>query len=147
MEDVAALKDRCKTPAYTIFRMSWHPDDASLRRHEMELACQRVLERLGLQEHQAWLVAHNDKPHACVHIVANRVHHDPARRVWDGWKDGRHAAYRLVESELRALEQEMGWTVTPGRHARVTGRAPRGAQGAGFLVRMAGAANVRGALG
>ena len=129
MDAVAAGKDRCKTPAFYL-PIYWHPDDAPTQA-EMEITCQRVLERLGLQEHQAYLVARNDKPHACVHIVANRVHHDPARRVWDGWKDGRHAAYRLIESELRALEQEMGWAVTPGRHARVAGRAPGGRRAPG----------------
>ena len=58
MEDVAALKDRCTTPVYHL-PLSWYPDDHPTQA-QMELACQRVLARLGLQEHQAWLVAHND---------------------------------------------------------------------------------------
>ena len=123
MDAVAAGKDRCKTPVFHL-PIYWHPDDAPTQA-EMELACQRVLKRLGLQEHQAYLVARNDKPHACVHIVANRVHHDPGRAVWTGWVGARPAAFRNVESELRLLEQEMGWTVTPGRLAPTPGREPR----------------------
>ena len=122
MEDVAALKDRCKTPVYHL-PLSWHPDDHPTQA-QMEFACQRVLARLGLQEHQAWLVAHNDKPHAHVHIMVNRVHPDAERKVWDGWRHGRPGAFRAIESELRLLEQEMGWTVTPGHLAPTPGHDP-----------------------
>ena len=122
MDAVAAGKDRCKKPVYHL-SLSWHPEDEPTHA-EMRAAAARVLRRLELQEHQALVVGHNDTDHAHVHMMVNRVHHDPGRRVWDGWKDGRHVAYRLIESELRALEQEMGWTVTPGHNARTPGHEP-----------------------
>ena len=122
MDAVAAGKDRCKKPVYHL-SLSWHPDDDPTHA-EMRAAAARVLRRLELQKHQALVVGHNDTDHAHVHMMVNRVHHDPGRRVWDGWKDGRHAAYRLIESELRALEQEKGWTVTPGHNALTPGHEP-----------------------
>ena len=45
MEDVAALKDRCKTPVYHL-PLSWHPDDHPTQA-QMEFACQRVLGASG----------------------------------------------------------------------------------------------------
>ena len=122
MDDIAAGKDRCKKPVYHL-SLSWHPEDDPTHA-EMRAAAARVLRRLELQEHQALVVGHNDTDHAHVHMMVNRVHYDPARRVWDGWKDGRHVAYRLIESELRALEQEKGWTVTPGHNALTPGHEP-----------------------
>ena len=114
MQAVAALKERCKKPVFHL-TLSWHPGDHPTQ-SAMELACQRVLKRLGLQEHQAYLVAHNDKPHAHVHLMVNRVHPDPKGKVWGSWGDHRGPwTCRAIESELRLLEQEMGWTVTPGR--------------------------------
>ena len=123
MEAVAALKERCKTPVFHL-SLSWHPDDDPTQAG-MELAAQRVLRRLGLQEHQAYLVVHDDKSHAHVHIVANRVHPDPKGKVWGSWGDRRGPwTCQAIESALRLLEQEMGWTVTPGRMAVVPGRDP-----------------------
>ena len=122
MDDIAAGKDRCKKPVYHL-SLSWHPEDDPTHA-EMRAAAARVLRRLELQEHQALVVGHNDTDHAHVHMMVNRVHYDPERRVWDGWKDGRHVAYRLIEAELRALEQEMGWTVTPGHLAPTPGHDP-----------------------
>ena len=56
--------------------------------------------------------------------MANRVHFDPARPVWGGWKDGRPWTYRAIERELRAIERDMGWTITPGHNARALGHEP-----------------------
>ena len=137
MEDVAAIKDRCTTPVYHL-SLSWHPDDDPTQ-PQMELAAQRVLVRLGLQEHQAWLVAHNDKPHALVHIMVNRVSLGAGCKVWDGWRHGRPGAFRAIESELRRLEQEMGWTITPGHEPPDwwrTGSRYRMCFGAEITIRM-----------
>ena len=134
MEDVAAIKLRCSAPVFHL-SLSWHPDDKPTQA-QMELASRRVLARLGLQEHQAWLVAHNDQPHAHVHLMVNRVHHDPERKVWDGWKNGRPAAFRSIEAELRLLEQEMGWTVTPGHNAPTPGHDPPEWGKSGFRHRL-----------
>ena len=122
MTAVAEGKDRCKKPVYHL-SLSWHPEDEPTD-EEMQAAAERVLQRLGLEEHQALVVGHNDTEHAHVHMMVNRVHHDPERLVWGGWKDGRPWTNRAIEHELRALEQEMGWTVTPGFNAPTPGREP-----------------------
>jgi Relaxase/Mobilisation nuclease domain len=57
------------------YSLSWHPDqqpDAV----EMRRAAEVSLARLGLWEHQAVLVAHNDTAHAHVHVIVNLVHPD-----------------------------------------------------------------------
>jgi hypothetical protein len=55
------------------FSLSWAPDQRPDRPTMLE-AAKRSLEALGLAEHQAIIVAHNDRPHRHVHIVANTVH-------------------------------------------------------------------------
>ena len=122
MDAVAAQKDRCKTPVYHL-SLSWHPGDDPTH-EQMASAARRVLQRLELQEHQVLMVGHNDTEHAHVHLMVNRVHHDPERAVWGGWKDGRPWTYRAIEHELRAIERDMGWTLTPGHHARTPGHEP-----------------------
>ena len=116
MEDFAAVKERCLTPALHQ-ALYWHPDDNATEA-QMVLACERVLACLELQEHQAYVVAHNDTPHDHVHIMVNRVHPAPGGKVWGNWgRHGRPWTFRAVESALRLLEQEMGWAVTPGHNA------------------------------
>ena len=122
MDAVAAQKDRCKTPVYHL-SLSWHPGDDPTH-DQMASAARRVLQRLELQEHQVLMVGHNDTEHAHVHLMVNRVHHDPERAVWGVWKDGRPWTYRAIEHELRAIERDMGWTITPGHHARTPGHEP-----------------------
>ena len=135
MEDVAALKERCKTPVFHL-TISWHQDDQPTQ-EQMEVACRRVLGRLGLQEHQALVVGHNDTSHAHVHLMVNRVHPDPKGRVWGRWGEhGRPWTCQAIESELRLLEQEMGWTVTPGRLAPTPGHEPPGWERTGSRYRM-----------
>ena len=56
--------------------------------------------------------------------MVNRVYPDAERKVWDGWRHGRPGAFRAIESELRLLEQEMGWTITPGHLAPTPGHDP-----------------------
>ena len=122
MSDVAAGNARCKTPVYHL-SLSWHPDDKPTHA-EMDEVARRVLARLGLQEHQALVVGHNDTAHAHVHLMVNRVHPDPAQPVWGRWRDGKPWTFRAVESELRVVEGEMGWVVTPGFNAPAPGAEP-----------------------
>lgn len=53
--------------------LSWHPDEAPAPEH-MKATALDALKALGLQEHQALIVAHNDEPHPHVHILVNTVH-------------------------------------------------------------------------
>ena len=55
------------------FSLSWAPEQEPDKPTMLE-AAKRSLEALGLAEHQAIIVAHSDRPHRHVHIVANTVH-------------------------------------------------------------------------
>ena len=52
--------------------LSW-PKDESPERAEMNRAADQTLKALGMERHQALIVAHNDKAHPHVHVIANRV--------------------------------------------------------------------------
>src|SRR5579862_9180277 len=53
--------------------LAWHPEETPDRDHMVETA-RKAIAALGLQEHEAVLVAHKDEPQPHVHIVINRVH-------------------------------------------------------------------------
>ena len=54
------------------YSLNWAPDERP-DRQEMSQAVAESLEVLGLEKHQALVVAHNDTPHRHVHVVVNRV--------------------------------------------------------------------------
>ena len=121
-----ASQARIERPAYHV-SISW-PEDEVPTDDQMRTVAARMLERLGLGEHQAVVVRHHNPGRANVHIVANRVHllHGEERedgtrnRVWKGWKD-----YEALQKILRDLEREMGFRATPGTlHLQAGVRVP-----------------------
>ena len=121
-----ASQAHIERPAYHV-SISW-PEDEVPTDDQMRTVAARMLEELGLGEHQAVVVRHHDTAHAHVHIVVNRVHllHGEERedgtrnRVWKGWKD-----YEGLQKILRNLEREMGFRATPGRlHLQAELRVP-----------------------
>jgi relaxase-like protein len=68
----------------------------------MERVAGRVLERLGLGEHQAVIVAHGDRKHAHVHILVNRVHPESGK-AWERWQD-----QPVIQQVLREEERALG---------------------------------------
>lgn len=75
---------KCDEPVKTI-SLSWHPDQAPSK-DDMISAADDFLRHMGWHEHQALYVAHNDTPHAHVHIILNRVHPGHGKTL-DGWRD------------------------------------------------------------
>jgi len=59
-------------PCYS-YSLSWHPDETPSR-EEMLAAADESLRVLGLDEHQAMIVCHNDEPHPHIHLVVNLNH-------------------------------------------------------------------------
>jgi len=72
-----------------------------LSQQEWSAAIDRVLERMGLADHQAVVIAHNDTPYEHVHIMVNRVGEDG--RTWEPWRDMTHA-----REAVRAIERDYG---------------------------------------
>ena len=72
MIDTARQSKRCEKPVYA-FSLGWHPEQRP-ERAEMIEAGREALKVLGMQNHQAVFVAHNDTAHRHVHVIVNRVH-------------------------------------------------------------------------
>lgn len=110
MRDAARHSDHVRFPA-AHFIISWksatetapHADDPT--KTEMLSVADEMLRRLGLDEHQAWIVAHKDTDTPHLHLMVNRVHPDK-HRAWDMWKSLQRAS-----QVLRDLERERGWAV------------------------------------
>lgn len=113
MEAAAGGSSRVEKPVYHLsisFGAGDHPTHEQMRE-----AAERVLDQLGLRDHQALLVAHNDTDHPHVHIMVNRVHPETGK-AWQTSHD-----YARIEQVLRSLEKEWGLTPVPGHHAREKG--------------------------
>ena len=117
MQASAAANSRVHDPVYHV-AIAFDPADPVTRR-DMERAAARVLCDVGLAEHQALVVAHDDRAHAHVHLMVNRVHPETGR-AWDRAHD-----YRRLEAALRALERELELRIVPGRHAPIPNLAVR----------------------
>ncbi|WP_367872988.1 relaxase/mobilization nuclease domain-containing protein [Luteolibacter sp. Populi] len=55
------------------FSLAWHPEQSPDAGHMLE-AARSALKKLGLEDHEAVIIAHEDEPQKHVHIVVNRVH-------------------------------------------------------------------------
>lgn len=98
-----------RTPVY-FFSISFDVDDP-VDEAMMGHVARRTLRDMGLEEHEAIVVAHKDRSHPHLHFIVNRVH--PTRFVlWRKWWD-----YGRMERSLRAQEVELGLRVVPGWHA------------------------------
>ena len=135
VELTASQSERCKKPLYHLI-ISWDPNDMSdeqrktikemggdikkleaetVTNEEMTLVAKRMLKDLGLEEHQAIVARHRDRPHPHMHILVNRVH-PVTCTAWRGSKD-----YATIQRTLRSMERQFGWREVPGRHASLPG--------------------------
>src|SRR5581483_640079 len=125
MQATAAKNSRVEAPVYHV-AIAFHPDDV-VTRDMMRQIADRFLADLGLRDHQVVIVAHNDRPHAHMHLMVNRVHPETGR-AWDRWQDQVRTQRVLREAErafgLREvrgrLHQFPGHEV-PARAARTSG--------------------------
>ncbi len=111
MAATARDTDSVQPPVYHL-SISFDPHDP-VDRAAMRQVAERTLHELGLQDHQALIVAHRDRAHPHLHVVVNRVHPE-THRVWSNSWD-----YPRIERSMRAMEAELGLRVVPGKHAPV----------------------------
>jgi hypothetical protein len=97
--------------------LSWHPDEHPTREQMIE-AARSFLKELGAEEHQAFLVGHDDKDHQHVHIMLNRVHPDTGLALKDGFE------YRRAQSWALDYERENGKILCEQRLLDADERAP-----------------------
>lgn len=55
------------------YSLAWHPTERPTQAEQME-AARTSLAALGLEDHQALIISHNDAAHPHIHILVNRVH-------------------------------------------------------------------------
>lgn len=97
------------------YSISWDPEDNPTK-DEMIQAARKTLSDLGMEEHHALFVAHNDHAYKHIHVLANRVH--PVEgTAWDRWMD-----YGKLETSLRGLERDHQWREVPGHHHQLVGQ-------------------------
>lgn len=109
MHASAARNARVVKPVYHL-AISFDPGDR-VDRSAMEHVADRILGALGLSEHQALIIAHQDRQHPHLHLMINRVHPDTGR-AWSRWQD-----QRVVQRILREEELALGLRRVPGRLA------------------------------
>ncbi|MCP3959292.1 MAG: relaxase/mobilization nuclease domain-containing protein [bacterium] len=114
MHGTAAQSADIERPVYHL-TISLHPSE-KLDREQLEQVVDRTLADLGLAEHQAYLVAHNDTEHQHVHVMVNRVHPETGI-AWNGGHD-----YARIEKSLRHQERELGLREIKGRHFTLDGQ-------------------------
>jgi len=62
------------------YSLSYHPEE-NPQKETMQNAALDVLEKLGLIEHEAVIVAHNDTEHPHVHVICNVVHPETGKTM------------------------------------------------------------------
>ena len=55
------------------YSLAWHPEQDPDKEHMLAVALDSI-KSLGLEEHEALVVAHRDEPQKHVHVIVNRVH-------------------------------------------------------------------------
>ena len=103
MRYAASENPRVEEPVYH-FGLSL-AEGEHLSREQWEEAVGRVLDRMGLADHQAVLIAHNDTDNEHVHLVVNRIGDDG--RAWRPFRDMVHA-----HEVIPGIEIEYGLTRT-----------------------------------
>jgi hypothetical protein len=91
---------KAENPVYT-YVLSWAPDQNPDQAHMVEFGL-RSLKTLGLDEHEALFIAHNDTDHKHVHIMVNRVH--PVTGIMANMGHDKNLLSRLAQT----YEQETG---------------------------------------
>lgn len=100
MTAVAKLSRRCRKPVLHM-QLSWHPSERPSE-EQMIAAMDRMLSRLGLEDHQALYAIHREKAHLHIHAAVNRVGVDG--HAWEAWKVGER-----IRAECRIIEREFGF--------------------------------------
>lgn len=81
--------------------LNWSPEDDPTREHMIETT-EEFLRHMKWDEHQAVLVAHEDKAYAHVHVMLNMIHPETGLRLDDDFERRRAQAWALE------YEQEQG---------------------------------------
>lgn len=88
--------------------MSWAVQDNPSKEHMIESA-RDYLNHMGWGDHQAIMVAHNDKPYAHLHILLNAIHPETGKTLDDGFEKRRSQEwalrYELEQNRVHCTER------------------------------------------
>ena len=106
MQATAERNRRCDDPVYH-YELCWPPGEMPTR-EQWTVCALYTLYKLGYQDHQYMVVAHDDRAHFHIHIMVNKVHPETYRALtpFRNWF--------TLDAAARALEARYGWTHTPG---------------------------------
>jgi MobA/VirD2-like, nuclease domain len=85
------------------YSLSWSPEENPNAKHQRDEAL-KTLQRLGLSEHQYYMVAHGDTDHKHVHIVANLTHPETGKRVTPSFDKRELSNYALEYEREHGLK-------------------------------------------
>jgi hypothetical protein len=108
MRAVAKRSARCEKPVYHMV-ISWRQDENPTD-DLMEMVADGTLADMGLSEHQAVLIAHDDTAHRHLHLLINRVHPETGK-AWHTGKD-----YARLEQSMARQAILHSQIIVPGRH-------------------------------
>ena len=98
MINTARQSRRCEKPVYA-FSLGWHPEETPSR-EDMLKAGREALKVLGMQDHQALMIAHTDTAHPHLHIIVNRIHPETGKAI-NLYKDQEKLQAWALEYERR----------------------------------------------
>lgn len=106
-------RGRDSTKPVLHYSLAWHPDEAPTRT-QMRDAALASLKALGLEDHQAFLVAHCDEKHPHVHVVVNTIHPhtgksnglDYSKEALSKWAEGYEREHGVIRCEQRVRNNE-----------------------------------------
>ncbi|MCH6256794.1 relaxase/mobilization nuclease domain-containing protein [Puniceicoccaceae bacterium K14] len=101
----AGRKDTKPVMAYSL---SWHPNHDPSKEHMTEVAMQSM-KVLGVEDHEAIIVAHRDTPHRHVHVIVNRIHPKTGMIADDSY------TWRRLSDFAREYQREHNMNYCPQR--------------------------------
>ncbi len=106
MQATAEKNRRCDDPVCH-YELCWPPGEMPTR-EQWTVCALYTLRKLGYQDHQYMVVAHDDRAHFHIHIMVNKVHPETYRALtpFRNWF--------TLDAAARVLEAKYGWTHTPG---------------------------------
>ncbi len=104
MKATAAMSSRTEKPVLHL-PLAWPAADTDrLTPEAMRYVADRLLEEIGLGEHQAMVIAHDDTEHKHLHLVINRVH-PVTGKAWSTSRD-----WERINLSLAKMEKEFEFT-------------------------------------
>ncbi|BCX48608.1 relaxase/mobilization nuclease [Haloferula helveola] len=99
--------DRVAKPVIS-YSLSWHPEQTPDKETMLE-AARTSIDKLGLAEHEAVIVAHRDEPQPHVHVIVNRIH--PVT----GMAANLYRSKRKLQDWAREYQKKEGTSYCPQR--------------------------------